>query len=89
MKTMKSFLSINKPCQLPELLASGRYGDGLGRIANRGISHSLAILDPVNDQGVTAIRRIGGPITGCDSVCICERAKVETWIWSVNAPIPE
>ena len=72
----QSFLSINKPCQSPEL-ATVRYDDILGR--NRCSGHSLAVLDHVNETDVTAIRRIVGPITGRESACIGERAKVEKW----------
>ena len=74
MKTTKSFLSINKPCQCPESVIV-LYGDVLGR--NRCSDHSLAVLDNVNETDITAIRRIVGPITGRESVCIGERAKVE------------
>ena len=72
--SIKSFLSINKPCQSPEL-AIVLYDDVLRR--NRCSGHSLAVLDHVKETDVTTIWRIVGPITGHKSVCIGERAKVE------------
>ena len=79
--TIKSILSINKPCQFPELFANVLYAEGLGRFANRGIGYGSAVLDHVKERGATstAIRCIVGPITGRESVCKGELAKVIKW----------
>ena len=79
--SIKSFLSINKPCQSPEL-AIVLYDDVLRR--NRCSGHSLAVLDHVKETDVTTIWRIVGPITGHKSVCIGERAKIDKWITDVQ-----
>ena len=84
--SIKSFLSINKPCQFPELFANVLYDEGLRRLASRGSGHSLAVLDQVNENDVTAVWLIDAPITGRQSACIGERAKVDNLTVSFDYP---
>ena len=82
---IKSFLSINKPCQFLKLRASILDCKGRGTSGSRGIGQSLAVADHVNETDITAIvRRIELPITERQSACIGERAKVEKWITSFD-----